>query len=221
MNIKIKIEGLESIDMTGSVLKAARAAVSDAGKRAKAETSRLLSRHWNVAKKDISQALTVKATGSNRTPEQTLNIRGGSINLTKFGAVQVMGRVKASRDSKTGLLKQTRANANKGPQPIGVTVEIEKGKRTLLRKAFLRNTRNFAGRAKGGALLYGEASSARVLMRFKGTLNAARAVTIPSMFEQSKISTEVERETNRYLNERFGYHVDRLLKEKNAGPSES
>lgn len=215
MNLSVKILGLEGVvEMTGNVLKAARYAVQDAANGAKAETGRLLADRWNIKKRDISKSLVARVTGEKNNPERTLTISGNPISASYFGATQVMGSVKVTR-GKDGLLASSRVSKSqraKGPQPVGVSVEFMKGRRTLLRQAFMRNARDFAGRAKGGALLYGAGSSARVFSRYNKKLNATASITVPSMYKQSVIHTKVEDKAQEVLNRRMGYHLDRLLK---------
>lgn len=208
--ITVKITGIEEFgELSGDVLKATRFAVADTAKGAKAETVRLLVDRWNIKARDLSPRLVVRASGSKSSPEQTLTISGSPISATYFGAVQVMGRLKLTR-GKDGMIKSTRAKSS-GPQPVGVIVEMLKGRRTLLRQAFMRNARNFAGRGKGGALLFGAGSSARVFSRYGNKINAARSISIPSMFEQSGIEDRVMAKVQEQLDQRFGYHLDRLL----------
>lgn len=211
--ITVKISGLEDVAaMSGDVLKAARYAVADATKGAKAETVRLLVDRWNIKARDLSPRLVARVTGAKASPEQTLTITGNPISATYFGATQIMGRVKLTR-GKDGLLKSTRAKST-GPQPQGVMVEMMNGRRTLLRQAFMRNARNFGGRAKGGALLFGEGSSARVFSRYGKKINTTRSISIPSMFEQSGIQDKVVIRVQGQLDQRFGYHLDRLMTKK-------
>ena len=209
--ITVKISGLDGVtELTGDVLKAARYSVADATKGATAETVRLLANRWNIKARDLSARLAVRVSGVKNSPEQTLTITGNPISASYFGATQIMGKVKLTR-GKDGLIKSTRASRAKGPQPVGVMVEMMKGRRTLLRQAFMRNARNFAGRAKGGALLYGEGSSARVFSRYGKKINAAASISIPSMFLQSGIEDKVAAKAQEHLDQRFNYHMDRLL----------
>lgn len=215
MDLSVKILGLEGVvEMTGNVLKAARYAVADAANGAKAETARLLADRWNIKRRDLSKSLVARVSGAKNNPERTITISGKPISAAKFGATQIMGAVKVTR-GKNGLLSSTKVSRSqmaKGPQPVGVMVEFIKGRRTLLRQAFMRNSRNFAGRAKGGALLLGEGSSARVFSRYNKKINTAASISVPSMYEQAGVHDKVEAKAQEILSQRMGYHLDRLLK---------
>lgn len=217
MNLSIKIKGLEGVrELSGDTLKAARFAVADTTKGAKAETVRLLSGRWNIKARDLSPRLVARISGVKNSPEQTLTISGDPVSATYFGATQIMGRVKITR-GKDGLLASSnvsRRQMAKGPQPAGVVVEMMKGRRTLLRQAFMRNSRNFAGSIKGmprgQGTLYSETKSARVFSRYGKKLNTAKSISIPSMFEQAGIEDKVVAKAQEQLDQRFGYHFDRL-----------
>lgn len=209
--ITIKVEGMEAARKSFDpkiVQRAAKAAVKDATAAAKTETRRSLLDGWKIKSGDLNRRLSVKANMVEA--EAVLSISGPPISLSYFGAVQVMGSKRISR-GKDGMVKATRAR-NLGPQPVGVRVQIRPGAWTLLRGAWMRNTRNFAGRAIGGELLFGSQSSARVLERVGGKIIGPKSITIASMFEQVKVSSKVISRASEVLQRRFDHHLDRLSK---------
>lgn len=209
--ITLKIEGmdkaLESVDPK-IVMRAAKYAVKESAAAAKTETSKVIRQIWKVKPGDLNPKLSVKSNMAEA--EAVLSISGPPVSMSYFSAVQVMGTRKVTR-GKDGLAKTTRAR-NSGPQPVGVRVQIRPGAWTLLRGAWMTNTRNFAGRDKGGGLLFGDSSSVRVLERFGGKVVGPKSITIASMFEQARVSDRVISKANEVLQRRFDHHLDRLSK---------
>lgn len=211
MRFTLEIEGLDaarsSIDPK-IVKKAIRFAVGETAKVAKTETSTQIRKFWMLKRGDLDRKLTSKRMKGGQEAE--LSISGPPISLSYFGAVQIMGTRKLTR-GKDGKIKSVRASSKLGPQPIGVRVRISADTPALLRRAWLTNTRNFAGRAKGGALLFGENTSARVLERFGGKVVGPKSISIASMFQQVRVSEPVIKRASDYLQLRFAHHIDRFL----------
>lgn len=209
MRISISVEGLKDLFDPQMVNKAVKLAVKEAASGAKTETSTAIRDYWNLKKSDLDKKLVVSGRAADL--EAVLSISGPPVSLSYFGATQILGTRKLTR-GKDGLIKDVRSKNVTGPVPVGVMVNIRKTSRTLLSKAWLTNTRNFAGRAKGGDLLFGDGSSARVLERFGGKIVGPKSISIASMFEQKKVSDRVTTKASEVLERRILHHLDRFIK---------
>jgi len=195
-----------------AVDKAARMAVNEAARAAKSRTSDEILKKWNIKRKDLESKFTVRPSGGGLT--RTLSIGGPPIGLAYFGATE-------KRVTKSGVItrtrgkdKQLKTTKRKSKQTVSyLVVEILKGKRTFLSNAFLANPRAFAGKAKGGAVLYGEAR-ARVLARVgekKADIIGPKSISVASMFQQGNIEQVVTERASDVLSTRFRHHVMRQL----------
>lgn len=209
MRISISVEGLKDLFDPQMVNKAVKLAVKEAAAGAKTETSTAIRDYWNLKKTDLDKKLTVSGRAADL--EAVLSISGPPVSLSYFGATQISGTRKLTR-GKDGLIKDVRSKSGTGPVPMGVTVKIRNTSRTLLPKAWLTNTRNFAGSVKGGGELYSETSSARVLERFGGKIVGPKSISIASMFEQSRVSDRVTTKASEVLERRILHHLDRFIK---------
>lgn len=91
--------------------------------------STIVREKWNIKKKDLDDRIRVWAGERGRGYESfEMIIKGKSVSLAHFGAVQVKGNVKST------TRKSTRMKRVRGQQ--GVSVEIIKGQRTQLSRSW-------------------------------------------------------------------------------------
>jgi hypothetical protein len=124
-----------------TVLRAATSALNKVATAAKTTTIEQITKNWNIKRSD----LTTTGTGKNRLKVKpasmnsltaTLTIEGRPVSLSYFGAVQRIGNRVITRKSGRTLLRAA------GYKPQGVTVEVLKGRKAHLRRAFLAGTRS-------------------------------------------------------------------------------
>lgn len=225
--IEIRLHGVDNLLQRldpRMVNKAIRMSVTETAKAAKAETSERIRAKWNIKKRDLERKFTIRSGWSGFS--KTLTIAGDPIGLSYFGAREVRlsrSGVITRKRGKDGSLKTKTGRRTR--QQLGVSVEIEKGKRTVLQRSWITNARSFAGSMKGGArggegVLYGE-RRARVLSRMKDgkrrDIWGPKSISVPSMFRQGKIERAVTDKATDVFNTRFRYHIKRLMDA--AGPS--
>jgi len=216
MRMSVEIHGLEramKIYDSKKVVRAAKAAMVDAARGAKTEASKQIRAKWNIKARDLNKKITAKARMTANT--QTITIGGRPIGLAYFGAKEVKrggGGVVVTK-KKGGAFFSRRQKATRAA--LGVTVEIERGKKTTLKGAYIAATRDFAGRTAGGDVIFGKTWSVRVLQRRGQKIVAPRSISVASMFLQANVEPKVMDRINKTIDERFEHHLARYL----AGPS--
>lgn len=190
----IKLQGLEEVKKRLDPKVFQAAATSTVNKlmaKAKTEAVKEAVSIWNIKKGDLTTTSTGKgrlevqrATYSNMT--STLTITGRPLSLALFGAKQITGGIYKSKDGDavkrgrvTGRMKKA------GPIPQGVSVQLKKGRTTLLRSAFLSRVK--AGNKGHHVGVFNRQGSGRLPILEK------RVITVPSMFKQPRIMQVVQK----------------------------
>lgn len=207
--IHIKLEGVEDVARKLSaqeLSKVTTRAIRDATKYGKTEASSLIRSKWAIRKKDLDPRITSKSW----VDQGEIAIGGKTIGLSYFSPQVKTGGVKYSRSKDGGI-----SGRKSGGKNTALSVKLlRSGARTQLPTGWLDYTRDFAGRAKGGAFLLGENQSYRVLSRFGGKVVGPRSISIASMLSGSNQDGKLDRlkaAISERLRTRWLHHASRVL----------
>ena len=144
--LRIKLDGVESalaeLDPT-VVNRAARASIDRAAKSGAAAATDAVLQKWNVKRSDFKDRLRISPPRMDNL-SATITISGRGMSLSYFGAKQIKGNRVMSRKGKDIVTtKLSRKALSAGPVPIGVIVQVIKGKSTaLMRNVFFAKTKS-------------------------------------------------------------------------------
>jgi hypothetical protein len=209
---KIELKGLKEVEKMLDPKIYQAAATSTVNKlMAKAKTAAVdkAVTIWNIKKSDLTTSSTGKARLQVRRATwgdmtATLTITGRPLSLSLFGAKQVMGG--SYRAKKVDSIRQGRVTAKMkkaGPLPQGVLVQLQKGKTTLLRSAFMARVK--AGDQGHHVGVYQRQGPARLPILEK------RLITVPSMFAQPRIMQAVEKAVSENTQKIFNHELEFYL----------
>jgi hypothetical protein len=167
---------------------------------------------WNIKRNDLTTTGTgnarlqiKRATWGNQTV--TLFITGRPVSLSYFGAVQIYGtrtRSRKGNEIKPGAVTKRMLKA--GPLPQGVKVQIKRGQQTILKSAFL-------ARVKAG----GQGQHIGVFNRYgkaRLPILEKKLISIPSMFGQAPVMSEVQRLINEKWESIFRHELTFYMNKK-------
>jgi hypothetical protein len=130
----------------------------------------------------------------------TVQLAGRSISLSYFGAVQKIGNQVITRQG-TRTLKRSPKNA-----PKGVTVEVRRGKRTLLPKAFIANVQ--AGNSGSHVGVWMRRTNAR------DSIIDKRIPTVATLFTGVKASLAFSRAIDDHFFKVFNHEIGFRIKRR-------
>lgn len=209
---KIELKGLEEVKKALDPKVFQAAATSTVNKlmvKAKTAAVNEAVNVWNIKKGDLTTTSTGKgrleiqrATYSNMT--STMTITGRPLSLSLFGARQIMGGAYRTKDG--DAIKQGRVTGRMkkaGPIPQGVSVQLKKGRTTLLRTAFLSRVK--AGNKGYHVGVFNRKGSGRLPVLEK------RVITVPSMFSQPRIMQVVEKVISENQQKIFNHELEHYM----------
>lgn len=206
---KIELKGLEEVKKRLDPKVFQAAATSTVNKlMAKAKTAAVNEavNVWNIKKGDLTTTSTGKgrlviqrATYGNMT--STMTITGRPLSLAMFGAKQIMGGMYRTKDGDAVKNRRVTGRMKKaGPIPQGVSVQLKKGRTTLLRTAFLSRVK--AGNQGYHVGVFNRRGPGRLPVLEK------RVITVPSMFSQPRIMQVVEKVISENQQKIFNHELE-------------
>lgn len=200
MELNVEINGLKELQTKFSgkrLLSGISVCLNRATKSGKTEISKQLRDRWNIQKSVIDKKMHVSGSTSN-TLSTTITIIGEPISLIYFNPIEVKGGIKTfakrNKGSLTGLAQKKVRSKNSG----GISVEILRGKKTLLAKTFF---------------IMGKGGTPLVVRRTglgKGKLQARKVITQASMSMQDKVIAPVKERILGQFNKEWDNQVRQL-----------
>jgi hypothetical protein len=148
--LNIKVSGIEEAIAACDPRKVQRAAARSLTKvieQARTTAVNEIANKYNIKKSEMSKT----STGKNRlivkpasmsNLEASLTITGRPISLSYFGAQQITSGSVITRGKDGLVAKSNKRLKARGPLMTGVSVEVFKGKRTTLRRAFMAKVKS-------------------------------------------------------------------------------
>ncbi len=199
MQITVKMEG---VDRAKRALdpklfdRASRLALNEAERKARVEAKKEIRAKWNIKATKANQEVKNIKKARNSDLTAIIQAKGRPISLTYFGAKEI-------RDTSRGVLVQTGTRGriqSRARGQRGVTVQIIRGRRTHLPKAFIATTKNASVR------VFERMGKSRLPIESKST------ITIASMFDQAKVQKATVKAAQSQFLKRFAHHWRRLVK---------
>lgn len=201
MNLQFKIEGLDEVkkllDPARTIQAATPRSLNEVARKCRTAAIDSITQKFNIKKGDLSQTSTghsrIKVFPAVRGSNQaTIEFSGRPISLAYFGARQISRSSAGVRvTNRNGSKMQKRAKG-----ATGVTVEIVRGKRTVLGSSFVAKV--VAGKTAGFHTgVFNRLTKARLPIAEK------RLITVASMFEQPAPTKAVQEVVQRDFEEIF------------------
>ncbi len=187
--------------------RAAELSVNDTARKVKPEGSRRVRAIWNVKAKDLNRHFKMKLA-KNGDLSAVLFVSGRPMSLAKFGA-------KGVRDVRGGVVTQTARSGRfqkRSRAARGVTVEIERGKKTRLPHAFLATVA--AGRTGTHVGVFEREVKGKSHHRRRPwslPIVERQTITVPAMFAQRRIQKGLDRFIDDHLAKNLNRHMARFL----------
>lgn len=199
LNIQLKDfdRALRHMD-PATVRKAGLMSMRETTRAGRVAASKSIRTVFNLKAKDVNKelrALKVMATGD---LVGIIEAKGRPINLVKFGAKWERGRRVT-----TGTKSYTKKRATKSG---GVSVRIHKGKKTVLKHAFIARGRRGSADGAGGLFVFQRATTNQYPLVNKAS------ITIASMLMQPRTLTDTGKAVEARWSSRFPHHLERLRK---------
>jgi hypothetical protein len=217
--LSIKFEGAENIKEAldhRKVASAMRMAINDAARAGRTAASREILAKFNVKATKVNQELKNVRMATNTNQSAVIQAKGRPIPLLYFGAREIKGPLVAHLGRKAVYGRHMRLTPREARllkrrgMGRGIMVSIEKGKKTILRHAFMATMAN-------GHMGVFERIRGKTGRRGKGYLEKIEqkaVITIASMFGQEQVQKRVALTVQDKWAERVVHHLDRLLNKK-------
>lgn len=191
MNIQIQgiDKALRGLDPK-TAEKALRMGINDAARYGRTHAGREIRKVWNIKADRVRKEIKAIKLARPGDMEARIQAKGRPISLIHFGA---KGRRGAITTTATRSTRGKRAARNQG-----VTVQIEKGKRTTLRSAFIATTKN------GYIGVFERLGQRRLPVANKAS------VTTATMLGQDRVYNPVRKLIDDRLTDRTLHHLTRL-----------
>jgi len=158
---------------------------------------------YNLKKSDLDPRLEVNLGRVNDLVAQ-ITVSGKGMSLSYFGAQQTVGNKVVTRAGKGGGLKTKTMKRSAKFQ--GVTVEVEKGKRTQLKSAFLAQMQSghigVMHRWNNGKLMKGKNKTA---------IGEKGVISIASMAQSANVEPAIIKRVNEAWGTTFPHELERQL----------
>ncbi|AMV72219.1 hypothetical protein DBW_1865 [Desulfuromonas sp. DDH964] len=198
-------QAIEAALNPNKIRTAARMALNEAARAGRTEASKAIRSHWNIAPSKVNKEVKNIKAATNGDLTAVISAEGRPISLAYFGAKQVT-RVVSTRTGKRKVVR-------------GTTVAIRPGLRISYPKAMMARMANgYFGVFMNQADFYNQGYKYHTPKRGRHRGERGRSkivnmatISIRSMFRQDKVRTPTIKAIIAKWNERFGYHVSRMM----------
>jgi len=200
MNIDLKLKGLDKALLMfdpKQVRKAARMSINDGLTTGRKIASQEIRKDWNIKAARLNKELKKFKKANNNDLTAIIQAKGRPISLIHFGAKWKRGRITTTGTKSTMGKRNIRSGG-------GVTVQIRKGKLTLLPHAFIATTR--AGKSGTHVGVFERVGRSRLPVQSKAS------VTVATMFNQPGVMTPTVKHVGDRMAARFSHHLALLIK---------
>ena len=148
INIDIKIKGLDELSREFGrddkrIQRAVQRALKDTAKKVKTQTAKIMAEKYTLPSNRIKSSISIK--WPSYTTPAVITFSGKSPGLQHYKVRQTIGQVKLSLSAKRQGGGITATRMKKAVKQQGLTVEVKKGQRRLVKGAWLATYNNAAG----------------------------------------------------------------------------
>ena len=173
-----------------AVRRAARSAINKVSRSVKSMTSAEIRKLYNVPKSVLDDRMSMIEAKVNELVA-TLTVGGKSVSLSYFGARQFAGAKVITRKGVTARKRVSKFQ--------GVSVEVERGKRTQLKSAFMQRFKS------------GHVGILRRVGKGRYPVAVKSAISLASMFDKVDVRAEVVRKVEADLERVFWHELEFYL----------